>query len=516
MAAGLVLGLSLAPLAKESLDLIHELRDVFEFPVHGSEAHIRDLIELVELGHDLLTHHAARDLGLAPLLDSLLDAVCDGLQRRHADRAFLTGFLQAGQHLGPVEGFPPPVFLDDHGEHFLDPLVGGEPPLAPQALPAPADGLAFLRHPRVHDLIFNVATERASHRRPPSPYRYFAKTGNFPHKARMRERTSRRTVWSCGCERTLSMASAISSISFSRMPRVVTIGVPSLMPLAMAGGFSSNGIAFLLTVMPASSSAASASLPVIPFVVTSTSIRWVSVPPDTIRRPRFWRPVARALAFATTCCWYFLKPGESASFRATALAAMTCINGPPWRPGKTAFSSHLSHRVVIDALGGPIHAIGIGAIENAGEADAAPMSEVAAMGQIHTQDRVSRLEDREVDGHVGLRPRMGLDVHMVRAEDLLGALDRQRLDHVHVLAAPIVAATRIALSVLVGHDRALRGQDRRAGEVLRRDQQDLVSLATALLADGLVDLGIGRLQRVRHGCVSLPCRRPARRRRLRP
>src|SRR5256885_12266840 len=137
------------------------------------------------------------------------------------------------------------------------------------------------------------------------------------------------------------MASAISSISFSRMPRVVTIGVPSLMPLAMAGGFSSNGIAFLLTVMPASSSAASASLPVIPFVVTSTSIRWVSVPPDTIRRPRFWRPVARALAFATTCCWYFLKPGESASFRATALAALTCINGPPWRPGKTALASAL-------------------------------------------------------------------------------------------------------------------------------------------------------------------------------
>src|SRR5947209_6512475 len=337
------LGLSLSPLAKQSLDLIHKLRDVFELPVHGREADIRDLIELVELGHDLFAHNTARDLGLAPLLDTLLDAVRDDLQRRHADRAFLTGFLQAGQHLGPVEGLSPPVFLDDHGEHFVDPLIGGEPPLAPQALPAPADGLAFFRHPRVHDLVFNVATKRASHRRPPFPYRYALKTGNFPHKARMRERTRRRTVWSCGFDRTLSMASAISSISFSRMPRVVTIGVPSRMPLAMAGGFSPNGIAFLLTVMPASSSAASASLPVIPFVVTPTSIRGVSVPPDTTRRPRLWRRVARALAFATTCCWYFLKPGESASFRATALAAMTCINGPPWRPGKTALSSALAY-----------------------------------------------------------------------------------------------------------------------------------------------------------------------------
>src|SRR2546425_1249642 len=78
---------------------------------------------------------------------------------------------------------------------------------------------------------------------------------------------------------------------------------------------------------------------------------------------------------------------------------------------------------------------------------------------------------------------MGLDIHMVRAEDLLGTLNRQRLDHVHVLAAPIVAATGIALGILVGHERTLRGQDRRAGEVLRRDQQDLFALATALLAD---------------------------------
>ena len=34
------------------------------------------------------------------------------------------------------------------------------------------------------------------------------------------------------------------------MPRVVTAGVPMRMPLATIGGFWSNGIAFLLTVMP--------------------------------------------------------------------------------------------------------------------------------------------------------------------------------------------------------------------------------------------------------------------------
>ena len=63
------------------------------------------------------------------------------------------------------------------------------------------------------------------------------------------------------------------SISGSRMPRLVIAGVPTRMPLATIGGFWSNGIAFLLTVMPALPSAASATLPVSPFEKTSTSIR---------------------------------------------------------------------------------------------------------------------------------------------------------------------------------------------------------------------------------------------------
>ena len=45
------------------------------------------------------------------------------------------------------------------------------------------------------------------------------------------------------------------SISASRIPRVVTAGVPTRMPLATIGGFWSNGIAFLLTVIPALPSA---------------------------------------------------------------------------------------------------------------------------------------------------------------------------------------------------------------------------------------------------------------------
>src|ERR1700730_3443301 len=65
----------------------------------------------------------------------------------------------------------------------------------------------------------------------------------------------------------------ISDISASFMPRVVIAGVPIRTPLATAGGFLSNGIVFLLTVMPISSRYVSTSLPVKPRTDTSTSIK---------------------------------------------------------------------------------------------------------------------------------------------------------------------------------------------------------------------------------------------------
>ena len=131
------------------------------------------------------------------------------------------------------------------------------------------------------------------------------------------------------------------------MPRVVTAGVPMRMPLATIGGFSSNGIAFLLTVMPARSSAASATLPVMPRENTSTSTRWLSVPPLTSRKPASRRAEPRRAAFRTICCWYSRNAGSAASWKHTALAATTCMRGPPWTPGNrarfTAFACSSRH-----------------------------------------------------------------------------------------------------------------------------------------------------------------------------
>ena len=60
-------------------------------------------------------------------------------------------------------------------------------------------------------------------------------------------------------------------ISSSPNPRLVVAGVPIRIPEAVFGGFGSNGMPFLLTVIPISSRRCSASLPVTPSGVTSTS-----------------------------------------------------------------------------------------------------------------------------------------------------------------------------------------------------------------------------------------------------
>ena len=82
-----------------------------------------------------------------------------------------------------------------------------------------------------------------------------------------------------------------------------------------------------------------------------------------------------------------------------------------------------------------------------------------------------------------LRPRVGLDVGEGGAEQLLGTVDGQLLDHVDVLAAAVVAPPRVALGVLVRRDTADRLQDGARYEVLRRDHLERVPLACELAGE---------------------------------
>ena len=84
-------------------------------------------------------------------------------------------------------------------------------------------------------------------------------------------------------------------------------------------------------------------------------------------------------------------------------------------------------------------------------------------GQRQAHDRVAGLQQRVVDGGVGLRAGVRLDVGVLGAEQRLGAVDRELLDDVDVLAAAVVALARVALGVLVGQHGALRTRGPPAG-----------------------------------------------------
>ena len=68
-----------------------------------------------------------------------------------------------------------------------------------------------------------------------------------------------------------------------------------------------------------------------------------------------------------------------------------------------------------------------------------PVRQVSAVREVHAEHRVARLQQREVDGHVRLRARVRLHVGVLGAEQLLRSRDRERLGHVHELAAAVVA-----------------------------------------------------------------------------
>ncbi len=57
--------------------------------------------------------------------------------------------------------------------------------------------------------------------------------------------------------------------------------------------------------------------------------------------------------------------------------------------------------IVVDDLRGRVHAVVDEAVELAREAHRAAMGQVPALRQLHAQDRVAGLEEREVHGHVG-------------------------------------------------------------------------------------------------------------------
>ncbi|MNF99312.1 hypothetical protein D3C84_822050 [compost metagenome] len=118
------------------------------------------------------------------------------------------------------------------------------------------------------------------------------------------------------------------------------------------------------------------------------------------------------------------------------------------------------------------------------------MGQVTTVGQAHAQDGVASRQQGQVNGAVGLRAGVRLNVGVVGAEQLFCSINCKLLDDVDVLATAVVALARVAFGVLVGQYRALSFHHRWAGVVFRSDQLDVFFLALSFLLHGGKKVGV--------------------------
>ena len=140
--------------------------------------------------------------------------------------------------------------------------------------------------------------------------------------------------------------------------------------------------------------------------------------------------------------------------------------------------------VIIDASV-LVHAVLHGMEQLAGNIHLGAVGEMPAMREAHAEDRIARLQQRQIHGLVGLRTRMRLHIRIRRAEQLLEPRDREFLGHIDIFAAAVITLARITLGVFVGQHAALCFHHARARVVFRGDQFDVIFLALALVRDGL-------------------------------
>src|SRR3990167_916003 len=101
------------------------------------------------------------------------------------------------------------------------------------------------------------------------------------------------------------------------------------------------------------------------------------------------------------CLAYSLNSGWSALPKATAMAAMVCMCGPPWRPGKTDWSICLAYFFLLKINPAIFFRNGFVAhkIENLAHVpDRRAMRQMSAVGQVHTENRVAWFAKCQVDG----------------------------------------------------------------------------------------------------------------------
>ena len=167
------------------------------------------------------------------------------------------------------------------------------------------------------------------------------------------------------------------------------------------------------------------------------------------------------------------------------------ISGPAAQDHlRPVLEGECAHLVVVDETRLTRNAVVNDRVEPSREVDLEAMGQMATVIETEREHRVTRLHQPEVHRHVRLRTGMWLHVHVLGTEEVLRPVDRELLDPVDDLAAPVVPLARVPLGVLVRRHRPDGLEHGRPGEVLRCDQLDLVALPLELLLQQSGDLGV--------------------------
>src|SRR5437667_4766627 len=140
-----------------------EIGGLLEPAIDAGETHVSHLVNLAQAVHDQLADDLRGYFAfvlVGGFVDDSLGQVLDDLV---ADRAFLAGFLDAGQEFFPSQLFAAAIAFKHHQSRALDLLVSCESKGASATLAAAANGGPLARGARVNDLVILTAALWASH-----------------------------------------------------------------------------------------------------------------------------------------------------------------------------------------------------------------------------------------------------------------------------------------------------------------------------------------------------------------
>ncbi|MNV59091.1 hypothetical protein D3C71_1514930 [compost metagenome] len=116
-------------------------------------------------------------------------------------------------------------------------------------------------------------------------------------------------------------------------------------------------------------------------------------------------------------------------------------------------------------------------VQEAGSVNRAAVRQMAAVGQVHAEHSIARIEGGQIHGHIRLRAGMRLHIDVVCSEQLLRTVAGKILNDVDILTAAVVALAGIAFGIFIREDGAHSFHNGFTDDILRSDQLDIRLLA---------------------------------------